>query len=548
MATTRKLRLVRSEDSAATSAPAVRTVTKWTFDLLRAAEHQADGGTLRLAAQVCEWLLTNESVAGALSARVDALLGLTPTFEPSGDKRSSKRVVRALEAGEDWWEAYPESELDQIHTWGILLGVAPARQKWAANEDHGGRLLAYPEFWHPETLQFSYQTREWSVQNALGQRLTVTAGGPEWMLHTPYGKDRPHARGLWRSLKNWALLEQLAQQDFSRAGEKSRQLVGTSGEDNTHKQREDLADQLFNSGEDAAIILAAGFDLKALQMPAVLPELYSRQIQLAKTAIATRIRGGNLSTEVKGDGGTQAAAKVQRATGDQPKLRWDAQTLSTTVHDQSLVHWAQYNFGDRKLAPWPVWPVEPEEDKKLAAETEEKALANLKTAEGLGLDVDRKAFLDAYGIDWAKPGTKPEPPKPGEPGQPPAPGAPLQGAPPAPAPSKQGAKQEPPEARGQLLASLLASGFLGAKVAGFINGQAYADRLAEASTTDAIAALEGTLEAILAEVNAANDPEDLKRRLYALYEGLDPEDLTELTYRAMAMADYAGRAAVNDDA
>jgi hypothetical protein len=542
--TTRKLRLVNSESDASTSAPAVRTITKWSFELLRAAEHQADMGNMRLAAQACEWLLTDDAIAGALSARVDALLGLVPTFEASGDKRRSNRAVKALEAGEDWWESYPESELDQIHTWGILLGVAPARQNWRANEDHGGRVLAYPEFWHPETLQFSYQTREWSVQNALGQRITITPGGPEWILHTPYGKSRPWARGLWRSLKNWALLQQLAQQDFSRAGEKSRQLVGTSPEESTRKQREELANDLMNSGEDAAIILAAGFDLKALQMPAVLPELYSRQIQLAKTAIATRIRGGNLSTEVRGDGGTQAAAKVQRATGDQPKLRWDAQALATTTHDQSLVWWAEFNYGDRRLAPWPVWPVEPEEDKRLSAETEEKALANLEKAEQLGLEVDRKAFLDAYGIEWAKPGAKPEPPKPPEGQQPPAPGEPGQNAPAPPTGS------EPPRDRIEARAEVprLASGFLAAKASGFLNGQLYADAVVEHATAQAEKLLQPTVDAVLEELDAATDYDDLRERLRARYEQLDPEQLNELVARAMWLGEMAGRAAVNEDA
>jgi phage gp29-like protein len=324
--------------------------------------------------------------------------------------------------------------------------------------------------------------------------------------------------------------------------------VGTSPDESTRKQREELAQDLYNSGEDAAIILAAGFDLKALQMPAVLPELYSRQIQLAKTAIATRIRGGNLSTEVKGDGGTQAAAKVQRATGDQPKLRWDAQTLSTTVHDQSLVHWAEFNFGDSKLAPWPVWPVEPEEDKKLEAETEEKAFANVEKAEAMGFDVDRKAFLDKYGIEWAKPGTKPEPPKPptgADPSAVPVPGEPGQAP---PAPSKQGAKPEPGARAQGGISARLASGFLAAKASGFLNGQLYADSVVEHATADGEQALQPTLDAVLEELEAATDYDDLRTRLRARYEQLDPTALNELVARAMWLGEMAGRVAVNEDA
>ncbi|MFO7181090.1 MAG: DUF935 family protein [Pseudomonadota bacterium] len=416
----RRRRSPRETDPQVAHAPSVRTITRWTYDRLRAAEVQADAGIYRTAAQVCEWLLTDDRIAGALSARCDALLGLVPTFEASGDKRRSNRAVKALEAGEDWWEAYPETELDQFLTWGILLGVAPGIHRWQVNEDHDGRTLPYPEFWHPETLQQDQQTRQWSVQDSRGQRLELTPGDSTWLLYTPFGKNRPHARGLWRSLKNWALFKSLAAQDFGTAGEKARTIVGTSPEQGTYEQRQKLAQEIMDSGSDAVIVLAAGYDLKTLQLSANTRELYETQIRLADAAIAIRIRGGNLTTEVKGDGGTRAAAETQQRTGDTPKLKRDATTLSTFLHDQSLVWWAEFNYGDRNLAPWPTWPVEPEEDRKAKAETEERALKNLDAAEKLGLDVDRKAFLEEYKIAWAKPGQRLQP---GNPGTPPAPPA-----------------------------------------------------------------------------------------------------------------------------
>lgn len=515
-----------------------RSRSDWTFSRLRAAEIQADGGNYTLATQVCDWLLTDDRVAATLSARTDALFGLTPIFEPSGDKRRSNRAVKALEAGEDWFESYPESELEQLHTWGLLLGVAPGRHQWRENEGHGKRLLPYPEFWYPETLQQNLTTQEWSICDSNQQRHTLTPGDSEWLLHTPFGKNRPHARGLWRSLKNWVLLKRLAMTDLSRLGKKGSTAVGTAPEGSTYEQRQELASAIAESEDEAVIILAAGYDLKMIQASASSQAIYDAQIKLADLAIAIRIRGGNLSTEVKG--GSKAAAESQERTGDNAKLRFDNGTLTTTVHDQSLVWWAEFNFGDRALAPWPQWPVEPEEDLEARVANEQKSFETCKAAEDLGFDVDRKKFLETHKIDWATPGTKPAPVAP-----PPALGAPTPapGNPPAPPPPA------PPKPPGKAAAALLklqafarAAGTTGQE-----SGQQYADELAANGLSAAQSALAATFAAIEEEIDAATGYENLLDRLRKRYTSLDPHELIDIVESCMVLGELAGRVAVTED-
>lgn len=517
-----------------------RTRTEWTFARLRAAEIQADGGNYSLATQVCDWLLTDDRVSGTLSARTEALFGLTPIFEPSGDKRRSNRAVKALEAGEDWFESYPEAELDQLHTWGLLLGVSPGRHQWRENEDHGKRLLPYPEFWYPETLQQNLTTQEWSICDSTQKRHLLTPGDSEWLLHTPFGRNRPHARGLWRSLKNWVLLKRLAMTDLSRLGKKGATAVGTSPEGSTYEQRQELAAAIAASEEEAVIIMAAGFDLKMIQAQASSQAIYDAQIKLADLAIAIRVRGGNLSTEVKG--GSNAAAEAQQSTGDNTKLRFDNGTLTTTVHDQSLVWWAEFNFGDRALAPWPQWPVEPEEDLEARVANEQKSFETVKAAEDLGFDVDRQKFLETHKIDWAKPGTKPPPPV-----VPPALGAP----PPAPAPGSPPAEPPPapPKPPGKAAAALNKLRLFARATAttGQENGQAYADELAAEGLAAAQGALTATLNAIEEEIDAATGYEDLLDRLQKRYKNLDPSELTDIVESCMVLGELAGRVAVNQD-
>lgn len=539
MATRRTPPKTRDADTRLRRAPTVRTFTDWNPRRLKSAALAADSGMYSQAVSVCEWLLSDDRVTGALDARLDALLGLVPTFEPGAGRRKGQ-AIRALEAGEDYWECYPETELRLMHSWGLLFGVSVSRHDWEDDPDHGGRMLPRLKFWHPQTLQRDQSTMVWSIENALHQRITVTPGDAEWVLHTPFGDDRPHSRGLWRSLADWVLLKHYARSDWAKVGENGSLLVATSPEGSTKAQRLELASDLQSRGEDTSIALAAGFDLKLLEATANTRQIYQAQIEMADLAIAIRIRGSNLSTNV--EGGSLAAAKSQERSGEQPKLRFDAEAVSTTIHDQGLTWWAEFNFGDRRLAPWPKYPVEPKEDKKARSETEEKAFAILDKAEKLGLEVDRSAFLEQYDIGWAKPGQRPKAPEPP--------------TPPANAPPGQPAEENPeaterPQPSARIVA--LASGILARKSKGFIDGQLYADAVVEASTAAGEKALEPTLDAILEELEAvdenADDPwEDLRGRLRARYATLSAEELSELMFRSMVVAELAGRHAVNVDA
>src|SRR5262245_35766096 len=99
--------------------PSVRTFCDWNPGLLRAARLQADGGSLRLAADLCEAMLADDRIQGVLRTRTRGLLGLKLSFE-EGHGRRKKAAVRALEAEEDWWTAFPEDALGHLLDWATL--------------------------------------------------------------------------------------------------------------------------------------------------------------------------------------------------------------------------------------------------------------------------------------------------------------------------------------------------------------------------------------------------------------------------------------------
>jgi phage gp29-like protein len=433
-------------DTRAATEATVRTFCEWTPARLRNAERAAESGNLRDAANICEWLLSDDRIRGVLSARIQGLLGLVPSFEKAGDRRRSGRAIKALEADDDWWVSYPESEAWLMIAWGLLLGVGPGRHQWLSPEGHGGRVLPCPRFWHPQNLRFDWQTRQWYMRLQYGTDTAgtveeqVVAGDGTWILHTPYGANRPWAMGLWRGLAWWKLLKEMARGDWANHSEKASTLVAESDpkiSPTSKPQRDDLASSIYDRGREAVVVLPPGFSLKLVESVANTKNLYEAQIAMADMAFAITIRGGNLTTNT--EGGSKAAAEVQERTGDFVNLRFDAETWSTTLNSQSLPWWAEFNFGSAELAPWPDYPIAPQRNLLEYGQTVMQAINTLDRAEQIGLDVDRQAFIEEFELqEFLKPGKRPPimaPVKPPAPmGESAAPAEPAT-ADPSPAPS-----------------------------------------------------------------------------------------------------------------
>jgi len=396
---------IHRPDSRAGVEPSVRNFWEWTPQHITTAEQAANWGNTQYAAALCEWLLGDDRIGPLMQMRVESLLGLTPTFEPSGDGRRRGRATRAMEVEEDFWRGYDDTELAQIMTWGILLGFAPARHSWIA-DDRTQRVLPCPTFWNPQHMRWDPATRQWMIAVAPGG---ATSSGPEriltpgdgtWILHMPYGQNRPWIYGLWRALSRLALLKAYALADWARHGEKGALLVGTTGiipgidYEVTREQRQALAQDIYDRGREAVAIMPSGIDLKLVESTADTRAIYGAQMDMANLAIAIAIRGGNLTTEVTT--GSFAAAQTQERLGDDAKRRFDGQRLTRTLHDQSLVYWAEYNFGDRRLAPWPVYPVDERDDLKLKADTMTKASAALLAFQQLGMQIEIDKFAEVF--------------------------------------------------------------------------------------------------------------------------------------------------------
>lgn len=521
--------------------PSVRVLQTWTPSQLRSAIHSADGGRLSQAAELCDNLIADESIGGALETRTGGLQGLPLSFQDGrGDESGDSPLAPQLE--EDWSHAYPEEETKQIAAWGIMLGVGFGEQVWGR---YNGRFVPRLKFWHPKHANWNNEIQCWEMRTSDGI-VRILPHDPKWIVYTPYGSHRPWARGLWRGLARWWLIKNYAISDMGAHGEKAAMLVVTATGDRspTIEQRKQLSNELQDIGKDGVAALPTNFDIKLIESKASLRELYISQVDAANSAFVLAINGQNLTTEVKG--GSLAAAAVHERV-EARRIRSDGVTLSTTIHDQSLVYWTEWNFGESAEAPWAVWDTDPPEDQKTKAEvfdTTADALTKLKTAgyevkddeemaEELGIPEVEKVEEDTNEPDTGDGEGGDDPPdgdNPPDDGSGDDDSAPVTGEPEA----------------------FLASGLPAAQAKGFVNGQIYADTLSDwAARLQAkeFRGPDGFVNAVIQALDISDDYDAIRAAVMEAYaDEAAPEEIAELLERTFLMARRAGQTAVDQDA
>jgi hypothetical protein len=201
--------------------PSPRIYQEWSPTLLRMARLQSESGTLRMAAELCDEVLTDDRVKSAFSQRIGGLSGLKLAFSPptTGNKAKLDEIAKAQEA--DFFAVFPENVQTELKTWGFMLGVGLAEiTEWAdGGEEHSGRLIPKVKVWHPRNLRWDWQRRQWFLTTENAGEVPITCGDGRWYLYTPYGENRPWAKGAWRALAIWWLAKRYAMGDWSRYGE-----------------------------------------------------------------------------------------------------------------------------------------------------------------------------------------------------------------------------------------------------------------------------------------------------------------------------------------
>ena len=486
--------------------PNERRSLTWTPGRVRAALATADGGELRIVADLCEELLGDERISSNLHTRTGGLLGLDLGFEDSlqAIKRRRKsqpdsRLVTALDDEGDWWRIAPEPEVLQIHIWGLLLGVCPVELVWPEEESATGRLVPRLKFWHPRDLKWDPRERKWFLRTDSHGTIQIDPGDGKWSLYMPYGVFRPWSHGLWRGLALWWLLKCYARDDWGRHSENASLLKVTASEGANPEHRAELASDLRSAGRDGKVALPPGYDIDLVEASANTRELYEAQIDTANTAFSIAIVGQNLTTDV--DGGSFAAAKVH-AKVEAQRVRNDGECLSTFLHDDVLAWYAEFNWGDARLAPWPAWDTEPADDVAAGAETLLKVAQAVQAFQAAGITLDHEEVREKYGVPIGAVALPPQSP------------------------------QNRPRA-----------------ASGFVEGQSYADALADRGAQRGARNAGPMLQQLLALVDDIDSLDAARERLLAYYgdESPEPEALAASAEKVFVLGQLGGLASILQD-
>ncbi len=483
----------------------VRVISQWAPATVRAALQQAQQGNFANVGALADAVLGDDRAQAVLGTRVNGLLSIELDFKPAleGHERSLA-AAEALE--EDWWEFAPEQTLIEWLTYGLLAGACAAELVWDVS---GPRALPRLKVWHPSLLKRD-EKGVWSVE-AAGGTVPVTPGDGKWALLLPYG--RRVNRALIRPLSLAFLSKAYALTDWNRMSEVygTPVRVGTVPAAATSAEKEAFHADLRKLASDATITMPEGWSLSLIEAKAGVGtgEIFEKLIKWADKAMAIAALGQNLTTDV--EGGSHAAAQVHENVRND-LIGSDAEVLSTTLRDQVVVWWSEFNFGARDLAPWPEWDTSPPADEeKLASALKSRSealLALSQAAQATGLQVDWTAIAEEQNIPVLEVEVAAPPP--------------------------------PMQVR-------LASGDPVGSARSFVAGQLYADELVDASERRAAAAMAPALERVLELVRGARSYEELRSQLLVEFAGLPIGELRDLTESSVTLAMLAGRLAVIGD-
>ena len=421
---------------AAFSEPSTRAITVITPALIRSAEIRADSGDLTLAADLCEWLFGDDRFSACMRTRLDAFVGVPVEFE-KGKGKSARAAVRAVEADEDWWTLFPESEQRRLLQWGYTLGAAVGQLDYSARPELGAREVPTFRVWSSRWLRKDTLSGKWFVRVAEGGTTREVEASREngFRLFLPYGTGRPWVYGLWRGNVRFALLKSFAIDDLgaysNMHGHPAWVVTPSANVPSNPSHRSELASDLSQLGAQSVIVLPQGFELDLVEATAKTWQVFDYQIKLANDSFAIGWLGGNLVTDVQGNAGTGATAQTLVRL---ELRRWDNQVFSSFAHGELLTDWAGRNFGDTSAAPWPMRDVEPPADATADAaalgglgdaisKMDAALVANARARGAIVVRViDAEALVEGYGYTLSAPVPVAAPPPP--PALPPAPPAP----------------------------------------------------------------------------------------------------------------------------
>ena len=541
-----------------------------------------DYGRFYESATLVDEMLTDDRICGVLNTRIGGFLAQPTTFRPANQKRKAAKLAGKLggtDEAEDegiWPVICSQDSARELLKWRIMLGVAVAEIVWDLTADeYTPRIIpVHPRFVRWDWMQQRFVIYMWQPQTII--ELPETQHGPssdgKWIV---WGGLRSWVNGAVRSMATKYLGRVWNERDWFRYNEKHG-LPAAKGKVPSGSNAEEKAEfrrDLNNLGSEPTIICpqgenkdVAGFDFEWVETKG--PTSGGQTFQSLKSAmdadIAILLLGQNLTTSMGEAGGSASGSRAGAQVHElirMDKKREDAE-LYRIIRQQVLTHWARVNEGDEELAPYPTAQLEPPDDELQEAQTLSAlgdAGAKLKQANPR---TDVVGIWETFGVpqlDEGDPAAQPPPATEG----PEAPGFHAFGKEgqhiSGPHPTKEAARAAGEKAGGgapvvikqkQAPEPAANTAQLSARLPDILKTSApsaarrkarYNDVLTRNAAKRAAVALGPLVERINAMIGTATGPDDLKRRLVAMYRHTPARDLAKVFEKTNILANLAGR-------
>jgi phage gp29-like protein len=367
-----------------------------TIATVRTTIAQHEIGIFQHSSLLAERLERSPRIMAALGTRTRGMLGLPFSVLPAEtNRRRAESVAKRFE--EAWPTIAPQGVIEELLRQRVLCGIGLAQVVWStSSREWLPRLVP----WHLTFARWVDNEQAYDVQTRDG-RIWVRRGDPRWFI---LGPDRGWMRGVVRCLSLEAEGRELAVRDWARWSEKHGLPITIvrvpASASETDKSR--FLDNVAAMGSESTILAPGarskdepGFDIDLKEVVDRGWQGFDKFIDVVATDVSIAITGHNLTTEVKG--GSLAAAQV----GDRVRydyLEADVDDWQASSREQFIGDWAEFNAGDRSLAPWLFWNASPPEDTKTRSETHKTAGEALLLLRNAGVPVDVRAYAESFGI------------------------------------------------------------------------------------------------------------------------------------------------------
>lgn len=326
------------------SAP-VPAFTRWHLADLEGAISTANGGIMRLPAQLCETIRRDGTIVGVLSTRTEGMVQLPLRFQ-------GKDPLLLTTLADDFRAVFPLAELGLLLGDGILLGVGVAEFVQAPGSLPTLRRL------DPQFLVYRWAEDRWYYQSIHGfQR--VNPGDGRWVLHCPGGAVNPWKNGLWPALGRSYIAKDHAfyyRENYSgKLANPAR--VATSPAGSTDALRRGFFAKVAAWAVNTVFDLPPGWDVKLIESNGRGYEVFKDTISAANEEMIVAIAGQMVTTT--GGAGFQNGDIFKTIRAD--LIQAGADTLSDTLQTQAIPVWANERFGAEAMraqtrAEWDITP------------------------------------------------------------------------------------------------------------------------------------------------------------------------------------------------